>query len=144
MEQGEKIFISNEGDDTGFSEEELDRTIELHAGQWLDLSKRKKSPKLSSPTPIISKIQNISTNKSSSLIKERILSQLRLINQDLKVNLSDFLDLQDFSSNDAEKKLNTILDLQTLQKVLLKSLVWVERGELNESKLPKQLQNLLK
>lgn len=144
MEQGEKTFISNEKDDTGFSEEELDKTIELHAGQWLDLSKRKKSPKLSSPKHIITKIQNISANKSSSLIKERILSQLRAVNQDLKVNLSDFLSSQDFGSNDAEKKLNTILNLQTLQEVLLKSLIWVERGEFNESKLPKQLQNLLK
>jgi hypothetical protein len=144
MEQGEKIFISNEGDDTGFSEEALDRTIELHAGQWLDLSKRKKSPKLSSPQVVISQRQKITTNKSTALIKEKIILQLRAINQDLKVNISDFLDLQDFGSNDAEDKLNTIFDLQTFQKVLLKSLVWVDRGEFNESKLPKQLQNLLK
>jgi len=144
MEQGEKIFIFNEGDDIGFSEEALDRTIELHAGQWLDLSKRKKSPKLSSPPVVISQRQKITTNKSTALIKEKIILQIRAINQDLKVNISDFLDLQDFGSNDAEDKLNTIFDLQTLQKVLLKSLVWVDRGELNESKLPKQLQNLLK
>ncbi len=139
MEQGENIFFIKEEDETGFSEAELDKTIELHAGQWLDLPKMRNSSK-----PLISKIQPTASNKSSSKKMEKILYQLRVINHDIQEKLSKFMNLENFYSDEAEKKLQIILDLQSIQKTLLKSLIWLDKGEFDESKLPKQLQNLLK
>lgn len=144
MENGGNTFFQKEKDETGFSEEKLDKTIELQLGQWLDLPKLKNASKLSSSKPLLSQIQNVFSNQASSIKIEKILSELRVVNQDINKQLLEFMQFKYFGSDEAEKKLNTILDLQIHQRTLLKSLILVDRGDIDEANLPKKLQNLLK
>lgn len=131
-------------DESGYSEEKIDRDIELQAGQWLDLNSSHKTK----PAKQVAKtVQNSSQSQRQV---PQSTSQARILfshQQDIWEKLTNRVTLfrQELERNkDVTELLQEIQQLQATHGSLLKALKWAHKGELDVTKLPKEVQNLLK
>lgn len=134
-------------DEGGYSEEQLDADIELQAGQWLDLksgSKQKRSSKNQGDSQQKKTLHSSQKGNLPNLDKEKIIITLQKISSEIQKTQDDYIERLSTDPQSADFLLQSILDLQTAQKIFLKALKWEQKGELDVSKLPKQVQNLVK
>lgn len=163
MENGELVMKdSEEVDESGYSEKKIDKNIDLQAGQWLDLQQgNKKTPpqdikKSSSKqqSPDKPQIRNQSDkhtlgnqqipNQQVKKRDQKLIQAVDGVNAELQTKIDDYLRELVEDVDKADDILRRIVDLQGMQKSLLQALKWEAKGSLEVSKLPKQVQNLLK
>lgn len=165
MENGEMLMKGQgETDESGYSEKKLDQNVDLQAGQWLDLqqgstqtSKNKqqtvkksqnKEPKTNQKQGGIKAKPPIQSSHtvSGTIMKqdEKLVQAVDRINAELQSTIDVYLKILVEDIDKAEDVLRGIIDLQGTQKSLLQALKWEAKGDLDISKLPKQVQNLLK
>ncbi len=146
----------DETDETGYSEKKLDKNIDLQAGQWLDLNQgasttttkshpstsvTKQKPSKKSPNTPASDTQSAVNFPNSH---EKMSMVLQEVSNELVLEIESYVSLIKENTDQAEERLKKILELQITQKSLLQALKWDAKGSLDVSKLPKQVQNLLK
>jgi hypothetical protein len=137
MENGELRIAQRETkDSTGYSEVKVDRDLELHAGQWLDLKGKTKGKqqKLMATKQVVAK----------SATGSQITVALDNLQQELGLLITRYLGSVTNELEQADVLLKQITNLQSTQRVLLKAMLWEQKGELDVTKLPKEAQNLLK
>lgn len=164
----------DETDESGYSEKKIDQNTELQAGQWLDLNQgapKKAQPPKDPHKPRNKQDKNkkqttgkrdTSTNTrsqqrvdkkqdrplqqqhASGKRDEKILSAINTVSFELEAKIDLYLQQIVSSIDEAETALKEISELQAVQKSLLQALKWEAKGDLDVSKLSKQVQNLLK
>lgn len=157
MENGEMKFSKkDETDQSGYSEKKLDQNTDLQAGQWLDLNQGTSTTTVKShkstdikKQKIDKKPQNIVPIVKQSFVNssdtyEKISRALQEVSNALVTEIEAYVSLVQEHTDQAEDGLKKIIELQTTQKSLLQALRWEAKGSLDVSKLPKQVQNLLK
>lgn len=111
-------------DETGFSEEELDLDIEVRAGEWQNLKRFKTYQKRSRQGKIIATYHAVS-NRLNQLVQ----LYYKFVSLDPKK---------------AAKMLEELRRLRFIQEVLLNCLVWEPQGQLEKSKVPQDVWDLIK
>lgn len=149
MENGEAKISEKEVDElSGFSEKQADASLELHAGQWLDLNNKKiVTQTKGKQTSTTKKSVNIKVSSSTSPNSEfeKISNLLASVEDSLHEKISKYKSkIKSKEIGEGEVLLKEISGLQSLQKILLKALLFDSQGTLDISKLPKEAQNLLK
>lgn len=108
----------------GFSEKEDALDIEVRAGEWQNLKKFKTYQKRSRQGKIIATYQAVSNR----------LNQL----------VSLYYKFVAVDPTKAAKMLDELRRLRFLQEVLLNCLIWEPQGQLEKSKVPEEVWNLIK
>lgn len=140
MENGEKMLLSPKDTDlSGYSEKKADQDVEMQAGQWLDLKSPKK-PKQSKTQSSV-KPQHIPSRSSDRFAV--LLDYEKKTWHNLEEKMRLYRD-QLRGKHDVTELLQEIQQLQSLHNSVLKALRWEQKGSLDISKLPKEVQNLLK
>ena len=151
MENGEKMFIKLGDvdsdkigvDDSGYSEKKSDKDTELQAGQWLDLKQTSK-PKQQKPQKQVQQITKPSAIPSGGTHRVSLLNAITDINSELADEVKGYLLLVQEGNDESEQVLQRITSHQAALRALLKAIKWEQKGNLDISKLPKDVQNLLK
>ncbi|HVZ58456.1 MAG TPA: hypothetical protein VG935_01770 [Patescibacteria group bacterium] len=130
---GELVLKSSLTDASGHSEHKLDRDIELQAGQWSSLKKRKqpqsKNPQTNFPP--------VDTPRKALVAAQQIIWQ--------KLSSAMGRYKQKIAKNeDVTPLLEEIEKLQVHLTVVLRGLRSEQKGQFEVSQLPKEVQNLLK
>lgn len=112
------------GDETGFSEEELDLDIEVRAGEWQNLRKINAYKRRSRQGKIIATYQAVS-NRLNQLVG----LYYRFVSSNPK---------------EAAKMLKELRRLRLIQEILLNCLVWEPKGQLEKDMVPEEVWELIK
>lgn len=151
MENGEKMLLSlKDRDDSGYSEKKVDKDIELQAGQWLDLkSSTKASSAKQRGRPSKQKLATTSTQSPQNRVtvqghKDALVLSIQDLSREIHDETEAYLKLIDANNDEAEEVFQRISTHQSTLRSLLKALKWEKKGQLDISKLPKEVQNLLK
>ena len=123
MKNPEYEKSSQETNDQGFSEKEMDLDIEVRAGEWQNLKKFKTFQKRSRQGKIIATYQAVSNR----------LNQL----------VSMYYKLVADNPTKAKKLLEELRKLRIMQEYLLQCLVWEPKGELSKDMVPKDIWELI-
>lgn len=111
------------GDETGFSEEELDLDIEIRAGEWQNLRRCKAYKNRSRQGKIIATYQAVSNR----------LNQLVALYYKFVGN----------NPKQAEKMLSELRRLRLIQEILLNCLVYEPKGQLTKDMVSKEVWDLI-
>ena len=128
MENGEIHNKEIKADKNGYSEVKVDRDLELQAGQWLDLKKKKSS----SVTP------------QQNSYRKKLRDGIQRLLQDQEEMIAVYTQGKTSETPEGEALLAKILMSQTQLKILLKSIKWDAQQKFDISKLPQEISQLLK
>ena len=112
------------GDETGFSEQELDLDIEVRAGEWQNLGKINAYKRRSRQGKIIATYQAVSNR----------LNQL----------VSLYYTFVSKNPKEGAKMLEELRRLRLIQEILLNCIVWEPKGELEKNMVPEEVWDLIK
>lgn len=112
-----------EGDESGFSESELDLDIEIRAGEWQNLKKFKRFQKRSRQGKIIAAYQAVSNR-----LNQPVVLYYKLVGNNPK---------------EAVKMLAELRKLRSMQEFLLNCLMWEPKGNLSKDMVPKEIWEII-
>ena len=112
------------GDETGYSERQLDIDAEIQAGEWQNLKKYRTYQRRSRQWKIIATYKAISSR----------LNQV----------VSIYYKLVGGNPKQGEKMLKELRKLRLMQEILLQCMVWEPKGELDKDMGPKEIWELIK
>jgi hypothetical protein len=110
-------------DETGFSEKDLDLDIEIRAGEWQNLRKFNTYLRRSRQGKIIATYQAVSNR----------LNQL----------VGMYYKFVSAEPKQAAKLLDELRRLRLIQEILLNCLIWEPKGDLEKSRVPKEVWELI-
>ena len=112
-------------DESGYSEKQLDLDVELPAGQWLDLSDKKK--------------------RSTSSLRENINREIKIVNYEIdKILNYSSKELKTILDEEAEAKIaGKLQKLQKQQFWFFRCLLLYEQGQLTKAEVPDTIWQLI-
>lgn len=111
------------GDESGFSEKDLDLDIEIRAGEWQNLKKFKRFQQRSRQGKIIAMYQAVSNR-----LNQLVVLYYKFVGENPK---------------EATKMLSELRKLRTMQEFLLNCLIWEPKGKLSKDIVPKEIWELI-